>query len=105
MERKEDGGGVTFTDEEKALARQPDAGPYCSDDYSEWWFPTDRWSWNLAQAEARDLAEESDSTAVYEGIENVQLHDHEDWEEGWCPEDKPPCPYRRSYRFEWRPSW
>lgn len=92
---------MTFTDEQKARARAWDAGPFHSYESDRWWFPVDAWAWNLAQAEAKDLADESDCKAVYHGVETVTLHSHEDWEEGdeFCPPGG--CSQRRAYAFEW----
>jgi len=97
---------MTFSEEEKARAREVGAGPYQSEDGEYWWFPTSHWTWNLAQAEAKSLADESDCVARYMGIEAVVLHDHEDWEYSDhenCPEGG--CPSRRSYHFEWDDRW
>lgn len=96
---------MKITQAQKDLARSPDAGPYMDDGGSEWYFPVDRWSWNLAQAEAKDLAEDSESVAVYMGQKVVELHDHEDWEFGdeSCP--KGGCPSRRAFHFYYRPRW
>jgi hypothetical protein len=96
---------MTFTAEEKANANQKDAGPYQSEDGEEWWFPTDRWTWNLAQAEAKDFAEESECKARFEGIRTVELHDHDDWafESDACPNGG--CPHRRAYYFTWVSLW
>ena len=68
-------------------------GPYVSD-ARDIWLPTDAWTWNEAQAEARTFAiyEDGGESAIYVGIEEVGCHDHEEpWDEDCCQ--------RRAYHF------
>ena len=88
-----------ITDTQKARAREKFAGPYMNDD-GDWWFPTSHWTWNLAQAEAKDFAGDSESTAVYDGTVMVVLCDDHDPDD--CEGGHPP---RRAYHFHMRPLW